>query len=309
MSDACSVAPTGFFAGHEERRGHAGLAGAPRASDAVHIRVEVVGADGHVELHHVHHHRHVQSSCGHVGRHQHADGALAELVQGMLALGLGPVAVDLLGADALLLQAAADPRGRALLLDEDQCAALHTRQSFHQQLQLHVWVRRRLHEPLLDVLHRGADPSHPDPSVVSQKLTGQGLDLVGKGGGKHERLPLVLGRHVVLHHDAADLRLEAHVEHAVGLVQDQMRHLAEGDHATVHQVVESAGCGDDDVATGRQLHQLAADIRTAVHDNSFQIRVMTQLASLGMNLARKLSGGGEYNGPWHASAFIVDLSL
>ena len=53
-------------------------------------------------------------------------------------------------------------------------------------------------------------------------LPGQHLDLLGEGGGEHEGLPLAGGRHVVLLHDAADLGLEPHVQHPVGLVQAEV---------------------------------------------------------------------------------------
>ena len=45
------------------------------------------------------------------------------------------------------------------------------------------------------------------------------LDLLGEGGGEHHGL--ALAGHCVLLHDAADLRLKPHVQHAICLVQHQ----------------------------------------------------------------------------------------
>ena len=50
------------------------------------------------------------------------------------------------------------------------------------------------------------------------ELVSQGLDLLGKRGGKHQRLALF--RHRV--DDALDAGKETHVEHAVGLIQHKM---------------------------------------------------------------------------------------
>lgn len=62
------------------------------------------------------------------------------------------------------------------------------------------------------VKHPIAPPTH----------LGQPLDLFGEGGGEHEGLALAGGGHVVLLHDATDLRLETHVQHPVSLIQHQV---------------------------------------------------------------------------------------
>ncbi len=47
-------------------------------------------------------------------------------------------------------------------------------------------------------------------------------------------------------HDAVDLRLEAHVEHAVGLVEDEDVDVVERDELAVDQVLQPARRGDED---------------------------------------------------------------
>ena len=54
-----------------------------------------------------------------------------------------------------------------------------------------------------------------------------------------------------LGHDAVDRGLEAHVEHAVGLVEDEDAHAVEGQVAALEEVLEAAGGGDDDVGAAR----------------------------------------------------------
>ena len=48
------------------------------------------------------------------------------------------------------------------------------------------------------------------------------MDLLGEGSREHEGLPVWDLRHVVLLDDASYLRLETHVKHTVGFVQDQV---------------------------------------------------------------------------------------
>ena len=44
-----------------------------------------------------------------------------------------------------------------------------------------------------------------------------------------------------------DLRLEAHVEHAVGLVENEDPHIVELDEAPLDEILQAAGRGDEDV--------------------------------------------------------------
>ena len=50
--------------------------------------------------------------------------------------------------------------------------------------------------------------------------------------------------------DAGDDRQEAEVGHVVGLVEHGDLDGVEGDEALLHQVLEAAGAGDDDVDAG-----------------------------------------------------------
>ena len=57
------------------------------------------------------------------------------------------------------------------------------------------------------------------------------------------RLPVL--RHPL--EDAVDLRPEAHVEHAVGLVEDEHANRVERDETPLEQIVEAPGSRDEDV--------------------------------------------------------------
>ena len=56
--------------------------------------------------------------------------------------------------------------------------------------------------------------------------------------------------------DAVERRAEAHVEHAVGLVDHQRAHVVEVEGATLELVLEPARRGDDDVGLGGGLRLL-----------------------------------------------------
>ena len=75
---------------------------------------------------------------------------------------------------------------------------------------------------LRDILSGRADPANSKEKVVAEEITSEHLDL-WEGGGEHHGLPPVLRTgHIVLLHDPADLWLEAHVQHSVGLVQAEI---------------------------------------------------------------------------------------
>ena len=71
---------------------------------------------------------------------------------------------------------------------------------------------------------------------------------------EEQRLPLRRDRP----HDPLDLRLEAHVEHAVRLVQDEVRDLVQPDHAALEEVVEAPRGRDDELDAEAEVAELRA---------------------------------------------------
>jgi len=68
-----------------------------------------------------------------------------------------------------------------------------------------------------------------------------------------------------LAHDGLDLRLEAHVEHAVGLVKHEVRHAAQVGHAGLQHIDQAPGRRDHDLHAAAQVARLRALGRAAVH--------------------------------------------
>ena len=86
--------------------------------------------------------------------------------------------------------------------------------------------------------------------------------------------------------DAADVLDEAHVEHAIGFVEDEERHAAELHVAALDQVEQAAGRGDQDVDATRQGLDLAA-VAHAADDGA---EAQAEAAAVGVEAARDLDG-------------------
>ena len=98
-----------------------------------------------------------------------------------------------------------------------------------------------------------------------------------------------------LGHDAVDRGLEAHVEHAVGLVEDEDPHAVEGQVAALEEVLQATGGGHDDVGL-RGRAGLLDDPHAAVDRGDLQRAGVRQRADVLDDLAGQLAGGGEDEG-------------
>ena len=78
---------------------------------------------------------------------------------------------------------------------------------------------------------------------IDQELLAEPLDLRPEGGGEHQRLTDAR-QHL---DDALDIGDEAHVEHAVGLVDHEDLDAAQHDPAALEHVDQAAGRGDQDI--------------------------------------------------------------
>ena len=96
---------------------------------------------------------------------------------------------------------------------------------------------------LLDALHGGVARRDLDGLGVAQQTIGQLANFIAEGGREQQAL-LVLGHQ---RQNLLDVMDEAHVQHAVGLVQDQ--HLDGGQihEALTGQVQQTAGRGNQNV--------------------------------------------------------------
>ena len=86
--------------------------------------------------------------------------------------------------------------------------------------------------------------------------------------------------------DPADVGHEAHVEHPVGLVEDEDLDLAEVGGALADEVEQAAGRGDEDLDAGAQLLDLRIERDAAVHDG----RLERHVPAVGLDAVGDLHG-------------------
>ena len=191
------------------------------------------------------------------------------------------------GLDVVAGELAHEPVGAALGADEDERAAVVGAEVIDERLDLRV----RLHgdeavRDLARVVH-GQRPGL-DVRRAGGVLAGELADLAVERGREEHRLAVARDRL----DDPVDLRLEAHVEHAVGLVEDEDADAAQVEQAAVDQVLEAAGRRDDDVCRARAL-RLSGERNAAVDDRDGEAHRPRDRAELVGHLARELARGDE----------------
>ncbi len=118
-------------------------------------------------------------------------------------------------------------------------------------------------------------------------------DLVGEGRREHE--VLALGREQG--DDPPDVVDEAHVEHPIGLVEDEDLDRAEVDGALADVVEQPAGRGDDDLGTTAQGAELTAEPDAAVDRGRADRSVAAIRAEARLDLDRELTRRREDEDP------------
>ena len=237
--------------------GDARLAGASCAPAAVVVDVVVVGqavADDVGEV------VHVEASSRHVGSHQQLQVALAKLLHHRVALCLRQIAMQGVGVVAVLDELRCHLLGTGASAAKDD--AVDARQVVDYALEGEVLVARLDH--IVEVAHVGralvacaGDKLH---RVVHVVLCDSG-NLARHGGAEEQHLAL-LG-HVA--QDLVDVIDEAHVEHLVGLVEDDGAHVVELHHSAPNQVLQSAGSGYYHLHSALHRLDLRLDACSAIH--------------------------------------------
>mmetsp|Transcript_65924 Transcript_65924/g.129701 ORF Transcript_65924/g.129701 Transcript_65924/m.129701 type:complete len:315 (-) Transcript_65924:112-1056(-) len=202
------------------------------------------------------------------------------------------VAVDRCAGDALAVHGVGELLAHLFGVGEDQALAIAfpARESCFveqvvQRLVLLVGLDHAdlLHD-ILVALELVAVADHDLEGLV-QDLGGQVPDLTRPGRREEQCLPLP-GQ---LGHDLANLRLEAHVEHSVGFVQDQGAHSVEGHLPALEEVVQAAGAGDDEVHAVPVLEHLVSLRRPSVHGHGANPDAPPEAVRLVLRLLRQLA--------------------
>ena len=142
---------------------------------------------------------------------------------------------------------------------------------------------------LVDAVGRTADGNLHLGGMV-EYLLGHLLDFRRHGGREHERLARG-GRGCDNLHDVV---VEAHVEHTVGLVEDEHLHLAEVDIAHAHVGEQAAGGGDDHVGAHLEAALLLGEggaVGAAVDGHGVDRQKVGKALHLAVDLLGKLARG------------------
>ena len=234
--------PAGDVLPVDERDGHTRRPGPASTADAVQVGLLVVGALVVDDVRDV---VDVDAARGDVGGHEDIDLAGAEGAQGLLTGSLAEVAVDGADREPPLGELVACLLGAALRAGEhhDELAVLGL-QDAGQQLDLVHGV----HAP--HVLLDGIDGGVLVAGVGRAQVRGLGhvaareVDDGARHGGREEHR-LALGRDH--RDDALDVGEEPHVEHLVGLVENEDANVRQVEVAAIGEVDDPARGADDDL--------------------------------------------------------------
>ena len=268
-----------------QRQRHALAAGAAGAANAVHVVFRRVGQ---LEIHHKRQFFDVQATGGHVGGHQHAHLTILERRQGFQPLALRLVAVNGFGGQAVALEFARELLGAlAGAAEHNHLGDAARLQQMHQQMALARGVHRVHH--LFDVFAGGVLPGHFHQLRLAHEIRRQALDFRGEGGREQQGLPI--GRQQA--HDAADVLHKAHVQHAVGFVQNQHFHPVEHHVFLLDVVQQTARRGHQHFHATAQRFFLRIHRHAAKHHRRTQRQVFVVLRHAGADLVGQFAGGGE----------------
>mmetsp|Transcript_4637 Transcript_4637/g.11647 ORF Transcript_4637/g.11647 Transcript_4637/m.11647 type:complete len:542 (+) Transcript_4637:535-2160(+) len=283
----------------DERRGHTLLPRAARAANPMRVRLDVLR---HVVVDHVLHALDVDASPRDVGGDEDLVLAALEALDGQLARRLVLARVDGRRREALLVERAREDVAPLLPVAEDDDG--RWRPVGEQVEQLVFLLVLLEHEDVLRDVVLGRRLVADVHIRRSAKVPlGDALDGRRHCGGEHVRLPVdvlvevddgvligrleVGGGHRV--EDCLDLRLEAHVDHLVRLVKDDVVALVQHHVPPIQRVVETARCGHHDLNPLRLDERLLFDAQPAHHRVHTNLQFRRELARLLLDLLHELA--------------------
>ena len=257
-----------------------------RPADAVDV---VAGVERDVVVDHVRDAFHVQPPLGDVGGHQHAHASRREAVERPHPMPHLAVGVHDIHRNAFALEPGEQHVGAALGACEDKhLVPVRVGQEPDQQIRL--LPRLDGVHPLVDSLRGRSGRRHLDAHRVAGDLQRKGVNAVRHGG--REQHGLAPPRNLA--EDALDLRPEAHVEHAVGLVEHQKPDPAEVRLPAAHVIDEAPRGGGDQFRAGFERGALRPVAHSAHDGGAPQGPPAGEGNRVSKHLLRQFAGGAEY---------------
>jgi len=135
-----------------------------------------------------------------------------------------------------------------------------------------------------DVLRGTSNPSHAEEDVILEKIFCEHLDVTWEGGAEHEGLTVGCAWHIFALDDATNLRLETHVQHAIGFIKDEVLDVGETDTTTFDEIYEATWSGTQEITTTLNLAELLIDISTSVDNGRSDPRTISEFTCLLVDL-------------------------
>lgn len=235
---------------------------------------------------------HTNTTGSHVGGHH--DGALSslELVQDPVTLVLLFVTVNGERGPAVLAEEASNLVSNPLCAGEDKNLVLlvvHNLLHVTNHLVALLGFVADLNDLCNAMVGREIQGTDVDLDEVVEEVLGKVTDLLGPGGGPHESLTVRSD----LADNLANLGLETHVQHAIGLVEHQVCDTAQVGLASLQHIDETARSGNADLDTTGKVADLGSLGNTTIDTGVPNARRLAELAHLLLNLYSKFTGRGK----------------
>ena len=276
----------------EESSGDTSVSGTASTTDTVHV---VINVSRKVIVDNVSDVGNVETTGRNSSGNQDWAATVTEELESSLTLPLGSVSVDRSGWEVLVDQEVRQRVGHALCLHKDKCQATGMGMKNIKENRALVNVLNVLNA-LCDVLGGRANTADREEDVVFEEVPRKHLNVAWEGGRKHERLAVCDLGHVLTLNDTTNLRLETHVQHSIGLVENKVFDVAEGDAATFQKIDQATGRSHQKITSTLNLAQLGANIGTTIHDARTNPGAVGKLARLVIDLRDQLTSGSQDQG-------------
>src|SRR5215470_5244779 len=276
--------------GRYQRDRRSRVAGTRGAPDAMHV---ILGNVRQLEVHHVWQVADVEATRCNLGGDEGRDTVLPEVAQGAHSRVLALIAVDRGGGNPGALQLLRQAVGGVLGTGEHQhLLPAATLDEMAEQVPL---VRLRYAVNLLrDALGGGVARGDLDGERLVQQPGGELADVVRIGGGKHQ--VLTLPRQQL--QNPPDVVNEAHIEHAIGLIEYTAANRTKIERALTRQIEQPPRSGDEQIAAGAQRLDLRS-LTDATEDHRRAQRAMAAVArSAFSHLRCELARWSDYECTW-----------
>jgi hypothetical protein len=253
----------------------------------VHV---VLGLARQVEVDDLRHAGNVDAARRDIGRDERAHAAAAQAGQRAIALVLVHVTVQRCGRVAFVLQLDGQRFGIPLRRHEDD--ALTLADVGEQPIEQPVLVRAIVGEmdALLDRDGRRSRRTHVDAHRFARESRREPADRPVERCREQHRLPRGRRKRA----DPVDVFGEAHVQHAVGLVENEHLQFRQVDTPALDVVHQPAGCRDEHVDAAFDLAILRRIRRTAEHADRAEPDVLAITRRLRRHLLRELARWREH---------------